>query len=113
MLLHVEEPVALEVADLALELDDSGVNAFVSGDRGLAGEELVAEVARVRLREHVRHLLVLAQLSRRKELLVAQVALEAGVSPSVELCPMVSKPNVRAKVSNGRTLVAYVHLKFR
>lgn len=113
MLLHVEEPVALEVADLALELDDSGVNALVSGDRGLAGEELVAEVARVGLREHVRHLLVLAQLPRRKELLVAQVALEAGVSPSVELCPMVSKPNVRAKVSNGRTLVAYVHLKFR
>lgn len=110
VLLHVEEAVALEVADLALELDDARVDALVRRHGGLAREELVAEVAGVGLREHVRHLLVLAQLPRRQELLVAQVALEARVRSPVELGAVVGQAHVCAQVPDRRALVANVDL---
>jgi len=66
--LHRVVPVALEVADLALELDDAGVDALVSCHRCLTGEKLFTKVACIRLGEHVRHLLVLPQLTWRQEL---------------------------------------------
>jgi len=85
VILHHIVPVALMIADLTLEFDNPCVDSLVCGNRRLASEELLAEVAAVSLGKHMNHLLVLPQLSRCQEFLVTEVALEAGLGPPVKL----------------------------
>lgn len=57
-------------------------------NRSFAGKKFVAKVAGIGLRKNMRHFLVFAEFTRREELLVAEIAFEAGIGTTVELGSM-------------------------
>ena len=79
-------------------------------NRGFGDKQLLTEVALVSLCENVGHLLVLSQFSWRKEFLVAKVALEARLLPTVEFGAVVEKTKFRAHVLDGSAFEANIHL---
>lgn len=82
-------------------------------NRSFASEQFFAKMTWIRFCEYMRHLLVLAELAWRQELLIAEIASEAGICTTMKFGTMHQQTTVRTQISNWRALKTHVLLKLQ
>lgn len=98
MFLHLQISASLEIANIALKLQNSSVNSFMNCHTDVTDEYLFTKVTLERFREHMRHFAMLPKLPGRQKLLTTIWASESRVAATVELGSMteqsVGRPHV-------------------